>query len=444
LFIDVSRLTLPFLFAVATEFMDHGSLQDILHNETMVMEGEFLLHMLRDISQGIRFLHSANPPVIHGDLKSANILVDSKFRAKISDFGLSHKKEKAAMGTPLWMAPELLRGEALNSPMSDMYSVGIILYELYSRKHPYDGEDDRDVIRLVCDKKVNKRPPVPEGCPPKIVKLMKFLLLADPSLRASAEVFDNRISELTVANVEYGKSRLSTFRGGRPSLDRKSSEGSSGDNMLYNIFPRHIADILKNGGKVEAESHDIITIFFSDIVGFTTIAESLPPLKVANLLDQLYLKFDALARKHDLFKIETIGDAYMCASNLAKKQDIDHVKRIAEFAIDAVEAASQTLIDAEDPSRGNVVIRVGFHSGPVVSNVIGSMNPRYGIFGDTVNVSSRMESTSKPGQIHCSERSAHLLMKQARKMLVTRRGETKIKGKGTMTTYWIHKSRAHN
>jgi class 3 adenylate cyclase len=423
--------------------MDHGSLQDVLHNETMVMEGEFLLHMLRDISQGIRFLHSASPPIIHGDLKSANILVDSKFRAKISDFGLSHKKKKGAMGTPLWMAPELLRGEALNSTMSDMYSVGIIMYELYSRKHPYDGEDDSDVIRLICDKKVNKRPPVPEGCPPKTLKLMKFLLLADPSLRPSADVFDNRISELTVANVESGESHLSSFRGGNPCLGSRNNDGSAGD-MLYKVFPRHIADVLKNGGKVEPESHDIITIFFSDIVGFTTIAESLPPLKVANLLDQLYLKFDALAGKYDLFKIETIGDAYMCASNLAKKQDMDHVKRIAEFAIDAVEAASQTLIDAEDPSRGNVVIRVGFHSGPVVSNVIGSMNPRYGIFGDTVNVSSRMESTSKPGQIHCSERSAHLLMKQARKMLVTRRGETKIKGKGTMTTYWIHKSRAHN
>lgn len=74
------------------EYMDHGSLHDILHNETMVLEGETLLPILRDISQGIRFLHSANPQVIHGDLKAQNILVDTRFRAKVADFGLSQKK----------------------------------------------------------------------------------------------------------------------------------------------------------------------------------------------------------------------------------------------------------------------------------------------------------------------------------------------------------------
>jgi serine/threonine protein kinase len=413
------------------EYMDHGSLRDILGNETMFMEGELVLHILRDVAQGIRFLHSANPPVIHGDLKSANILVDSKFRAKVADFGLSHKKQDVAMGTPFWMAPELLRGESLNTTASDMYAIGIILYELYSRKEPYEGEDDEDVLKLVCNKNVNKRPPIPEACPPKIAKLMKFLLMTDPSLRPTAEVFDNRLAELNAANVEPFQLHLSRQL-------KKEQPCDSGSEFLYQVFPRHIADVLKNGGKVEPESHEIVTIFFSDIVGFTAIASSFPPLKVSSMLDRLYLKLDSLARKHDLFKIETIGDAYMCAANLAKDQSEDHVKRIAEFALEAVEAALKTPVDEDDPSMGNVCIRVGFHSGPVVSNVVGSLNPRYGIFGDTVNVSSRMESTSAAGQIHCSERSAHLLMKQAPKISVTKRGETEIKGKGVMTTYWVH------
>lgn len=81
------------------EYMDHGSLYDILHNETMVMESELLLPILGDISQGVRFLHSANPQVIHGDLKAQNVLVDSRFRAKVADFGLSQKKNLGGTGT---------------------------------------------------------------------------------------------------------------------------------------------------------------------------------------------------------------------------------------------------------------------------------------------------------------------------------------------------------
>jgi guanylate cyclase len=185
------------------------------------------------------------------------------------------------------------------------------------------------------------------------------------------------------------------------------------------------------------ESHESVTIFFSDIVGFTTeIASTLEPMKISNMLDRLYTGFDDLARKYDIFKIETIGDAYMCAGNLANDQQaLDHdVKRVAQFAIEAVHMASKIMVDEDDPNRGYVHIRTGFHTGPVVSTVIGSLNPRYGIFGDAVNVSSRMESTSKPGRMHCSEHSANLLMKQAPRISLKRRGATNIEGKGKMVT----------
>ena len=88
------------------EYMDHGSLYDILHNETIILEGDLILPILRDVAQGLRFLHAADPQVIHGDIKSQNVLVDNRFRAKVADFGLSAKKTVGATGTPLWMAPE--------------------------------------------------------------------------------------------------------------------------------------------------------------------------------------------------------------------------------------------------------------------------------------------------------------------------------------------------
>lgn len=133
------------------------------------------------MTSGLRFLHAVDPQVIHGDLKvnilllqcaritwnflsrradnltslfyvqAQNILVDSHFRAKVADFGLTQKRRLGAAGTPYWTAPEVLRGDTKNTAESDVYSFGIILYELYSRKNPYDGEQFEDVLKGVCD-----------------------------------------------------------------------------------------------------------------------------------------------------------------------------------------------------------------------------------------------------------------------------------------------------
>jgi len=414
------------------EYMDHGSLFDLLQNNTMWIEGDLILPILRDIAQGLRFLHSATPQVIHGDLKAQNVLVDIKFRAKVADFGLSQKKKVGACGTPLWMAPELIRGDSGNAASSDVYSFGIILYEVYSRKVPYEGEDHRQVLRDVCDPIINKRPPVPKSMPAAMASLMPDCLVASPESRPTFDELANRLKRLDVENVEPGQIYLSKQA-------KKMQEGERSFNVLLDVFPRHVAEALRDGRKVEPEHHDCVSIFFSDIVGFTSISSSITVQKVSDMLDRLYLRFDALSHEHGVFKIETIGDAWMGVTNLVSEdQADDHSKRIAEFAIDAVQAAGETLIDLEDPDRGYVQIRVGFHSGPVLSNVVGSRNPKYSIFGDTVNTSARMESNSLPGCIHCSDRAAALLKIQAPDLPIAYRGEINVKGKGEMSTYWVN------
>ncbi|KAG7344748.1 family 3 adenylate cyclase [Nitzschia inconspicua] len=416
------------------EYMEYGSLYDLLHNETMSPGGDIILQIVRDITQGIQFLHASKPPILHGDLKAKNILVDCRFRAKVADFGFSHfkmsgKSKTAAVlqGTPFFMAPEYLRRKSEYTAACDIYSLGMIFYEIYARQAPFEGEDPKKVLPKVCSPRINKRPPIPDACPPRMTDIIKKCWSANSFFRPTAKDLDYALVEMSARDTEPLETFHNTFKEG---MKCKATS-------LYDVFPKHIADALNAGKKVEAESHDCVTVVFSDIVGFTTISETFSPLKVSNMLDRLYQALDILSSKHNVFKVETIGDAYMGVTNLDGMQLDDHVKCIALWAQDAIIAASKIPIDDEDLSLGYVKIRVGFNSGPVVSNVIGSLNPRYGLFGDTVNTASRMESNSVEGRIQCTHASAELLAQQAPDIPVTVRGKIKVKGKGKMRTYWV-------
>eukprot|EP00980_Cylindrotheca_fusiformis_P005534 scaffold1172_cov115-Cylindrotheca_fusiformis.AAC.9 len=429
------------------ECMENGSLYDLLRNETVFTGGEMIMQIVRDVAQGLRFLHSSKPPILHRDLKAKNILIDSRFRAKVADFGLSSKNKhgwhqstyRGELRT-LLLATFILSVCNATSVFASMLSAslicsflahpGMILYEIYSRKIPYEGENPSKVLFKVCDPRVNYRPRVPSTCPKRMEEIMKKCWSGNAGFRPEARDLDMKFTDMSAHDAEpvidVGTTRLRT-------------EVAAGD-MLYQVFPRKVADQLKAGQKVEAETHDNVTVFFSDIVRFTDISREMPAVKVCEMLDRLYLAFDDLANKHEVFKVETIGDAWVGVTNLEGNQNGSHVRRIAEFAVDAVAAASNVLIDEDNPGLGHVHIRVGFHSGQVVSNVIGSLNPRYGLFGDTMNTASRMEHLSASGKIQCSDISARLLQEQAPDFPLRRRGKVAVKGKGHMTTYWVGSS----
>ena len=236
------------------EYMENGSLYDLLHNETIAIDGEFIFPIIKDIARGCRFLHAADPKVIHGDLKAANVLVDGRFRAKIADFGLSAKKKYlGASGTPYWMAPELLRRESTNTAESDVYSFGIILCELYSRKDPYDGEYPASDLDGIVNKKINKRPPVPTGTPQKVAEIYQECIDGNPEKRPTFEEIDLRINRLDSEIVEPGEMNF----GHRLKKERRAS--SEGD-LLNKVFPKHIASALLAGRKVEPDRVDLATV----------------------------------------------------------------------------------------------------------------------------------------------------------------------------------------
>ncbi len=207
-------------------------------------------------------------------------------------------------------------------------------------------------------------------------------------------------------------------------------EQEKSEQLLLNILPKQIADQLKqNPGEVIAEKFDEVTILFADIVGFTPLSERLQAMELVNLLNHIFSTFDQLAAVLDLEKIKTIGDAYMVAAGLPISRE-DHAEVIADMALSMQVAVDHFLFDQGE----NLQIRMGINTGMVVAGVIGTQKFIYDLWGDTVNIAYRMESTGEPGKIQVTQATYEQLKD---KYLLQKRGIVEVKGKGSMSTYWL-------
>ena len=211
------------------------------------------------------------------------------------------------------------------------------------------------------------------------------------------------------------------------------SEREKSERLLLNILPEAIAEQLKENQETIAEGFAEVTVMFADIVGFTKLASRVSPTELVHLLNDIFSRFDLLAERHGLEKIKTIGDAYMVVGGLPVPR-ADSAEAIARMALDMQEeVASFSALRRESFS-----IRIGIHTGPVVAGVIGRKKFIYDLWGDTVNVASRMESQGIANEIQVTAETYALLQD---KFSFNKRGVIRVKGKGDMTTYLLLDSR---
>jgi class 3 adenylate cyclase len=207
-------------------------------------------------------------------------------------------------------------------------------------------------------------------------------------------------------------------------IERQKSES-----LLRNILPQAIAERLKHGETTIVDSLAEVTVLFADVVGFTSLAHQISSVDLVRLLDEIFSEFDALAEKQGLEKIKTIGDAYMVVGGLPTPR-ADHASAIAELALG--------MLQHIEARRGGLLtpvqLRIGINSGPVVAGIIGRSKFTYDLWGDTVNLASRMESLSLPGRIQVSESVYRAL---AGAYSFEPRGEAEIKGRGRMPTWFL-------
>ncbi|NXR36897.1 GUC2C protein, partial [Zosterops hypoxanthus] len=439
------------------EYCERGSLRDVLNDKISYPDGtfmdwEFKISVLYDIAKGMSYLHSSKTEV-HGRLKSTNCVVDNRMVVKITDFGcnsiLPPRKD-------LWTAPEHLR-HADVSQKGDVYSYGIIAQEIILRRetfytgHPWDNREK--LYRVESGKGAKPFRPdltletVGER-QMEIYTLVKSCWEEDPEKRPDfkkiestlAKIFSNFYGQTNESYMDTLIRRLQLYSRNLEHLVEErtelyKAERDRADRLNFMLLPRPVVKSLKETGLVEPELFEEVTIYFSDIVGFTTLCKYSTPMEVVDMLNDIYKNFDHILDHHDVYKVETIGDAYMVVSGLPKRNGNRHAVDISMMALDILSFMGS--FELRHLPGLPVWIRIGIHSGPCAAGVVGIKMPRYCLFGDTVNTASRMESTGLPLRIHVNGSTINILKRTDCQFQYEERGETYLKGRGTEITYWL-------
>ncbi|XP_076007804.1 guanylyl cyclase C [Genypterus blacodes] len=439
------------------EYGERGSLKFVLNDKVSYPEGtfmdwEFKISVMNDIAKGMSYLHSSDIQV-HGRLKSTNCVVDNRMVVKLTDFGCNTFLNP---GRDLWTAPEHLRKQG-NSQKGDVYSFAIIAQEIVLRKCTFYTKccsDRMEKLSWVQDPGMMMylRPDLDLDAASEkeqeVYMLIRSCWDEDPEKRPDFKKVENSLGKIISAihnqdNESYMDNLIRRLQMYSRNLEHLVEERTAlykaerdrADCLNFMLLPGPVVKSLMETGGVEPELYDEVTVYFSDIVGFTTLCQYSTPMEVVDMLNELYNGFDSILDHHDVYKVETIGDAYMVASGLPRRNGNRHAVDICRMALDILEFLG--TFQLKHLPGIPLWIRIGVHSGPCAAGVVGVKMPRYCLFGDTINTASRMESTGHPLRIHVSQPTIDILQRTDCKFQYEIRGDTYLKGRGSETTYWL-------
>ena len=439
---------------VLTEETTWGSLYDLLGNYGMRLTQDFKVAFLFDVVSGMNYLHNSDVGY-HGHLSSKWCYLDSKFTCKIGNYWLttlSNSLYQSACDTDdpenmLWMAPEVLHSQNDISKKCDVYSFGIMIQEIMLQSKPYANNDPplhpREIIKQVSDDEQQLRP-VMLGLTSEWVELASKCWDQNPNLRPTFSEVNKKLIRLNMGKrnnaVESMVDRLEAHTQYLEEVvELRSSElvaeKALSENLICELLPRCVFEQLKQGKQVKPETFEQVTMFFSDIEGFTKIAASSSPMEIVSLLNRLYTLFDNAIVNYDAYKVATIGDAYIIVSGLPERNGDRHAGEIASLALELID-----LIDGFEISHipGTFLnMRVGLHSGPCVAAITGLKMPRYLLFGDIVNIGARIEALGKSMMVHMSDTTTGLLAEDQRFVIEQHETKLDVPGYGEMQTSWL-------
>uniref|UniRef100_A0A8C5DQZ9 Guanylyl cyclase C n=1 Tax=Gouania willdenowi TaxID=441366 RepID=A0A8C5DQZ9_GOUWI len=409
------------------ELCQRGSLRYILNDrisypDETFMDMEFKISVMYDIAKGMAYLHSSNIQV-HGRLKSTNCVVDNRMVVKITDFGCH----------------TLLRTACHRKEMFTVYA--IIAHEIITRRPPfysqYCSNNAEKLYRVQYPSANVFRPDLYcEGISDREIELcilIKNCWDEDPERRPDfkkielllGKIFSNIHNQATETYMDNLIRRLQMYSRTLENLVEERTvlykvERDRADQLNFMLLPGPVVRSLKETGRVEPELFEEVTIYFSDIVGFTTLCHHSTPMEVVDMLNDIYKHFDSILDHHDVYKVETIGDAYMVASGLPRRNGNRHAVDIAHMALDNPDICWD--FELQHLPGIPLWIRIGMHSGPCAAGVVGNKMPRYCLF---------------PLRIHVSQSTIKILQRTDCKFEYEKRGETYLKGKGKEMTYWL-------